>query len=391
MSTAVVAGALANKPGNGGEAWVRLSWVLGLRRLGFDTWFVEQIDPEVCVDVTGARAPLERSINIEWFDQVTRDFGLVDRAVLVDAAGAFHRRPATVDVVDAFERADLLVNISGNLTSERILTAPRTRAYLDLDPGYTQIWHHAGALGRHLERHEHHLTVGLSVGRSQCAIPTNGIRWRPVLPPLVLDQWPATVRSEGLALASPRFTTVGSWRGGYGRVEHDGHLYGQKAHEFRRLTQLPKRHPDVRFEAALAIDDTDMGDALSLTDGGWVLSAPEAVAGTPADFRRYVQGSAAELSPAQGLYVETRSGWFSDRTTRYLASGRPAVVQDTGVPPELRLDEGLLTFANPGEAMAAVETVLADYDRHAAAARSFAEQMLDSDLVIGRVLQDVLT
>ena len=40
----VVAGALANKPLNGGEAWVRMSWVRGLQRLGCEVWFLEEID-----------------------------------------------------------------------------------------------------------------------------------------------------------------------------------------------------------------------------------------------------------------------------------------------------------------------------------------------------------
>jgi hypothetical protein len=390
MGTVVVAGALANKPGNGGEAWVRLSWVLGLKRLGFDPWFVEQIDPAVCVDATGARAPLERSVNLGWFDAVTRDYGLADRSALLDTAGNVHRPLQAVELLDAVTGADLLLNISGNLSDEALFAAPRARAYLDLDPGYTQIWHRAGVLKTRLERHEHHLTVGLSVGRRPSAIPTGAIRWRPVLPPVLLDEWPASAVGDGAELESPRFTTVGSWRGGYGRLEWGGHLYGQKAHEFRRLADFPKRVPDVRFEAALAIDDADSDDAIRLAAGGWVLRAPGAVASTPEDFRRYVQSSTAELSPAQGVYVDTRSGWFSDRTARYLASGRPAVVQDTGVPADVPLGEGLLTFTTPDDATDAVEAVLTNYDRHARAARLFAERLLDSDVVIGRVLEDLL-
>ena len=49
----IVAGALANKPMNGGAAWTRISWLLGLRRLGFETYFLEEIQPEHCVDETG--------------------------------------------------------------------------------------------------------------------------------------------------------------------------------------------------------------------------------------------------------------------------------------------------------------------------------------------------
>ena len=52
MPTVMVGGAVANKYLNGGEAWVRLSWVLGLARLGYDVCFVEQIAASSCVAPT---------------------------------------------------------------------------------------------------------------------------------------------------------------------------------------------------------------------------------------------------------------------------------------------------------------------------------------------------
>ena len=39
----VVCGALANRPANGGGAWTRVSWAIGLMRLGCDVYFVEQM------------------------------------------------------------------------------------------------------------------------------------------------------------------------------------------------------------------------------------------------------------------------------------------------------------------------------------------------------------
>jgi hypothetical protein len=188
---------------------------------------------------------------------------------------------------------------------------------------------------------------------------------------------------------SPAFTTVASWRGGYGRVEHDGRLLGQKAHEFRRFATLP-RDSGARCEAALDIHPGDDADARLLEDGGWRLVDPRAVAGDPDAFRTYVQRSAAELSPAQGVYVETACGWLGDRTTRYLASGRPAVVQRTGLPPDVPLGEGLLAFSTPAEACAAVAAVTADYARHARAARRLAEERFDAGRVVGALLEDLL-
>jgi hypothetical protein len=280
--------------------------------------------------------------------------------------------------------ADLLINISGNLSWQPLLRAPRVRAYVDLDPGYTQFWHAAGALGGVLEQHDVFLTVALSIDRASCTIPTGDIEWRPVPPPVVLDEWPPV--GDG---AEGRFTTVASWRGGYGRVEHEGRTYGQKAHEFRRFATVARQAP-ATFEAALRIDPADRADAERLAANGWRLVDPRAAAGDPEAFRRYVHGSAAEFSPAQGVYVETRSGWFSDRTTRYLASGKPAVVQDTGLPAEIPRGEGLLSFRTLEEAVAGARAVLEDYDRHARGARRVAEEWFDSDVVLGALLEDIL-
>jgi hypothetical protein len=385
VSTAIVAGALANKPGNGGEAWVRLSWVLGLQRLGFDVWLLEQIAPEICVDTSGRPASIEGSANLAWFARVVARVGLAERAALVDPGGKSHFGPSDDELCELAARAELLLNISGNLTAEPLLGAPHRRAYLDLDPGYTQIWNRTGLLAAALARHEHLLTVALAIGAPSCMIPTDGLRWRPVSPPVVLAEWPTMPKPD-----DARVTTVASWRGGYGRLESEGHTYGQKAHEFRRLASLPQ-HTTATLELALEIDTADEQDAILLRDGGWALVDPKRAAADPDGFRSYVQGSAAELSPAQGVYVETRSGWFSDRTTRYLASGRPAVVQDTGLGDEIPRGAGLLTFRTPEEAASGIDTVLSDYERHARAARELAEELFDSDIVIADVLEDILS
>jgi hypothetical protein len=118
---------------------------------------------------------------------------------------------------------------------------------------------------------------------------------------------------------------------------------------------------------------------------------PRAVVPGPVEFRDYVRGSGAEFSVAQGIYVETNSGWFSDRTVRYLASGRPVVVQDTGFSGNLPCGEGLLAFADLEEAVACVEDVAAAYERHRAAARAIAEAHFDSDKVLARFLEEAGT
>src|SRR6516162_1272729 len=80
---AIVSGALANKCQNGGNAWSRLNWILGLRKLGCDVLFVEQIDRRQCLLGTGLAPTVLDSDNWRFFQQVCSGFGLSGRAALV--------------------------------------------------------------------------------------------------------------------------------------------------------------------------------------------------------------------------------------------------------------------------------------------------------------------
>ena len=103
--------------------------------------------------------------------------------------------------------------------------------------------------------------------------------------------------------------------------------------------------------------------------------------------RAYVQESSAEFSAAQGMYVDTACGWFSDRSVRYLASGKPVLVQDTGFSEILPVGEGLLAFRTIDEAVAGAAEIAGRYAEHCAAARRLAEQHFESDRVLVALLR----
>ena len=360
MTTIAVAGALAATPGNGGEAWVRLSYVLGLRRLGMEVAFVEQLD-----------APSPGAV--AWFRAVTSRFSI--RATLVDSAGAVIAGPP-------LETAEALLNVSGNIRSEHLLALYRRRAYIDLDPCFTQVWHASGAVS--LAGHHVYFTVGDNIGTSRCSVPSDGVAWRPTRPPAVLAEWPAGGTDEEF----DRFTTVATWRPGHGSVTVGGRNLGLRVHAFRPLVELPQLS-GLPFEAALAIDPVERHDLLRLRRAGWRLVAPRLVAGDPDSFRAYVRSSGAEFTVAQEAYTATATGWLGDRTVRYLASGRPALVEDTGLR-SVPTGEGLLTFSTLTEARRGAAALVDEYDRHRAAARRIAVEYFDSDLVLGRLVEDLL-
>jgi hypothetical protein len=382
VTVALVAGAIANKPRNGGEAWVRLSWILGLRRLGFDVYFVECLARRACVDAAGRRCAFADSVNRSHFEDVVARFGLAERAALLDEDGRWLAGIDEQTIAAAAAAAEVAFNISGHLAPGSMLSATRRRVYVDLDPGFTQVWHSDPELAFSVDGHDDHVTVGLSVGRPECRLPSDGVDWIPTLPPIVLSAWPAAPPP-----ASPlRFTTVSTWRSPYGRLPIAGRLAGLKHHEFRRFRDLPRAVDGAGFELALDIEPADVADLDALRASGWSVVSPVEVAASAEAFAEYVRASGAEFSVAQGVYVESRCGWFSDRTAAYLASGRPALVQETGIGGRLPLGEGLLTFSTPAEAAAGARRIVADPSVHAEAARALAVEHLDSDRVLGALL-----
>ena len=87
--------------------------------------------------------------------------------------------------------------------------------------------------------------------------------------------------------------------------------------------------------------------------------------------------------------MNSRSGWFSDRSACYLASGRPVVAQETGFSDFLPVGEGLLAFTTTAEAADAAAAVEADPARHGKAARALAEEHLDARKVLPRLLDEL--
>ena len=367
----IVAGAVARRIDRGGHVWALLQWVLGFRKLGWSVVFLDRLDP----------APdVRHSPAVRAFVETMQSFGLSDSFSLDIGP---HDEPIGLSR-DAVRRkvgeADLLVNVMGYLNDPAVLARARRRVFLDIDPGFGQMWRALGLCDLFGE-HDAFVTVGTRVGRDDCRVPTCGLAWITTLPPVVIDHWPAS------AERGSSFTSVGSWRGPWGPVEYEGERFGLRVHEFRRFAAVP-RESGLDFEIALDIDAEDHADATRLADGGWRLSDPRSVSGTPDQYQRYVQTSLAEFGVAKGMYVHARTGWVSDRTACYLASGRPAIVQDTGLDGALETGLGLLTFSTPEEATSAVRTVHADWQRHSRAARALAVEHLDSDRVLRKLVDE---
>jgi hypothetical protein len=370
-----VSGRIAATPNQGGATWAVLQYLLGLRELGHDVWFVEAIP---AAHVCPAGAALACSVNAAYAAQVLSRLGFGGRwAVLVE--GTAHTAGLDYRALVA-GRFDVHVNLSGCLRDPELTAAIPVRIYVDLDPAFTQVWHEVDGHDVGLSGHTHFATVGSAIGTPACPVPTGGISWYHTLPPVVLSRW-----TPDAEITLPAMTTVANWRS-YGSTVCDGVSYGQRAHSFRVFFDLP-RATRVALAPALAIDEGETDDLAALARGGWTLVDPATVAGTPETYRDFVRSSRGELSIAKSGYVASRSGWFSDRSACYLASGRPVVAQDTGFGQRLPTGEGLLAFCTPAEAVEALERIDADYARHAAAARRVATDELDSAAVLRDLLR----
>ena len=382
----VVLGAMAQMP-FAGVAWQVLQYLEGLRRLGHRVTYVEDTgnwpyDPDretVTDDAAGA---------VRRLRGVLEQAGLAERWAYVNAA----REGETWGMTAAALRrelgtAEVLINLSGaTVLGAAHLTVP-VRIYLETDPVTPQI---EIANGRQftidfLNAHTHHFTFGERIGRPGCAVPVGDFTYRPTRQPVVLDWWSTRAASEP-AGRPLRFTTVANWEQAHKDIAWAGETYTwSKSSEFLKLLELPRAMPaGVVLELALALDDE--ATIARLERHGWLIVGALARSRDADAYRDYIHGSAGEFTVAKDQNVRLRSGWFSDRTATYLASGRPAVVQDTGFDAVLPTGAGLFSFRDPEEAAAGLRAVAGDYDRHSRAARELAEDHFRAEDVLGRLL-----
>jgi hypothetical protein len=377
----VIAGALAQKPKIAGHTWVLLQYLLGFKRLGWKTLFVDHLEPSTCVDEAGRSCPLESSVNLRYVLDVVRSFGLEDDYVLIAPGGESFIGMPRSRLLERVRHSAFLLNIMGYLRDEEILGLASRRIFLDIDPGFGQFWNELG-LHRPFVGYDACVTIGLNIGRADCTIPTCGLDWIVTPQPVVLEWWPPS------GVPGESFTTIASWRGAYGPVEFRGKSYGLRVHQFRRFVDLPGL-TGRPFELALDIHPAETRDLALLSENGWSLVDPQMVAGDPLAYRSYIGRSLAEFSVAKDMYVQSRGGWISDRSLCYLASGKPVLAQETGFSRHYPTGEGLLTYSTLEEAVAGVEEIARRPDRHARAARALAEEYFDSDKVLGRLLQQL--
>ena len=248
--------------------------------------------------------------------------------------------------------------------------------------GFTQVRHLTDPERWKLAlEHNVFLTFGENIATGSSIVPDDGLNWQPTRQPIVLDVWPVIAGP-----AKSRFTTVMQWDS-YKPLIYGSIRYKMKRDMLLLYIDLPERVGHI-FELAIERLPTEVAPTLRVR--GWALRDPYEPTHTPWTYQRYIQESKAEFTPAKHGYVVSRSGWFSERSAAYLASGRPVVTQETGFSDWLPTGAGVLSFSNLEEAQAAIEEVNRRYDFHCQEARRIAAGYFDSDKVLPQLIESAM-
>jgi hypothetical protein len=377
--TIIFAGTIG-RSGLGGQAWAVLQYLLGFRALGHDVYYLEDCGRSSWVYIWEKEDwTHELDYPAAYVNACLEPFGLGNRWIYRDNYRSLG--VALPEFLEVCAKADLLIMRASPFWNWRKeYEGPGRRVFMDVDPGFTQITLANGDQGwvEGVARAERRFTFGQRIGAPDCSIPQNGGPWLKTVPPVFLPEWPEA-DSE-----ATHFTSVMRWQG-FKDVTHDGVAYGQRDKEFPRFFELPKATPQKFCIAQMGIKPE------VLTAHGWETVHGEVISRTPALYRDFIRDSRAEFSVPKNGYVRMRGGWFSDRSVCYLASGRPVLIEDTGLRDWLPVGEGVVTFNDLAEAANGVERINADYPRHRHAARRIADQFFATDQVLPRFLKDALS
>ena len=368
------------RSGLGGQAWAGLQYLLGLRELGHDVYYLEDCGRSSWVYIWEKEEwTHELDYPAAYVSACLTPFGFGDRWIYRDNYRSLGMELGKF--LEVCASADLLVLRAVPFWNWRPeYDRPRRRAFIDVDPGFTQISIANGdaGLAAGVAACERRFTYAQRFGLPGSTVPAHGGPWIPTRPPVFLNEWRVALHD-----GAPHFTSIMRWQG-FKEVIFNGVSYGQRDRAFPRYFDLPSRTKQKFKIAQMGIKPE------TLQQHGWEAVPGEIISRTPQTYHDFIQDSRGEFSIPKNGYVAMRGGWFSDRSVCYLASGRPVLIEDTGLADWLPVGDGLITFCDPEGALAALEKVNADYPHQRLAARRIAEDFFATGKVLPRLLEAAL-
>ena len=382
MTNVIVTGLISRFP-VGGNTWAYLQYVLGLKKLGYDAYYLEDSTDFLCYN-------LKLNMTDRNLDYCTNYLHKVMNSKRINLGNKWALRVGNecygmseTEIVNLCRDAELLINVSGSVLVEpwvanrwqeddqlNVLSLERNeykridkRVFIDTDPGFNQFKfvsdpEHKDYGSKSFASHDVFFTFAENIGAPECEVPTCGFSWNKTRQPIVMDMWESKIDP---ALA--KFTSVMNWSA-YKPITYYEQIYGQKDIECRKFIDLPHL-TDPKIELAMigGIKPKE------LLDHGWRLVS--GIANERRDmwaYQRYIQRSRAEWSVAKNIYVKTRCGWFSERSACYLASAKPVLAQNTGFSKYLPCGKGLMTFEDMNGILKGIDEINSDYVAHCKAA-----------------------
>jgi hypothetical protein len=359
----------------GGHFWAYLNWALGLRSLGCQVVWLETVPAHTSAEDVRSK--------VRALKDRLKPYGLADHvSIYSNGGGALSPEiMAGCRNLEESTGAELLLDMSYGLPLE-VLQRFRRTALLDIDPGLLQIWMSRGLLATH--GYDYNFTIGETVGRPEARFPDCGLEWEFTPPCISLDWWP----THEASLDAP-FNTISNWYMDEWVEDGDGFYMNDKRTGFLPFLGLAKTvSQPLELLLCLAADDDE--ERKMLRDHGWRVRDAWKLTSTPQDYQRIIQAARGEFSCAKPSCVRLQNAWISDRTLCYLASGKPAVVQHTGVSRFLPDASGLFRFRDLEEAARFIERAAVDYGQQCKLARALAEEYFDAKKVVRSVLDKAL-
>jgi hypothetical protein len=376
-----------------GVAWQVLHYLEGFRRMGYDVYYIEDTG-EWPYDAEQNTITDDCRYTLRYIARLMDWCGLSERWAYRSGADGCTYGLSESQVSHLFEKADVLINLTGATVLREVHLRVPVRIYLETDPVLPQI---EVALGRQfridlLSAHTHHFTYGENLGTQVCDVPLGPFDYHPTRQPVVLDWWNTT--NNACLQNRPSFTTISSWNQSHNDIEWKGEIYKWSKHyEFLKFIDLPQRTKQP-LELALACFGADAKLVFpeaqaQLRSHGWQITDAMALSNNILPYRDYILSSRGEFTVAKDQNIRFRSGWFSDRSACYLASGRPVITQDTGFGTILPTGEGLFVFNTMEEILTAFDAINSDYEKHSRVARNIAEEFFRAETVLAKLLNDL--
>jgi hypothetical protein len=357
-----------------------MHWALGFRELGCEVWIVDAISSAELSPPArdGLASPQE-----EFWRALVGEFDFHGHeCLLIDG------QSASLEAFREFASgADLFVNYSGQFKALDLFGPRTVKAYLDVDPAFTQLWVEVCGSDMNLDGHDVFLTVGTAMNSSQAFVPRLAREWIPVLPPVVASFWRQKLGEFPDDSRGSAWTTVAHWYG-YKDLDWNGRRYSGKRESLMSIRLLPQH---LERPCVIATDLTPgWGDYTAFREAGWQFMPASEVCKSVSSYLRFIAQSRGEIGIAKDGYVVSRAGWMSDRSVVYLALGRPVVFQDTGWTEAVTPGPGMLIFHDVDDCARAICSIEDEYDTHSRAAQSLADTTFSPQQVLRPLLEKIL-